>query len=59
MMIAIGVMIALQAVLAGALTAAFDLPHAGADPRTQRLSVVLLVATSVTATAGVAYALLG
>jgi hypothetical protein len=57
MTIAIAVAIALLAVLAGVLLAAFDLPQADADPGIRRLSLVFLIATSMTAAAGVAYAL--
>ena len=57
MMIAIAVAIALLAVLAGVLLAAFDVPQADADPRLQRLSLAFLVTASMTAAAGVAYAL--
>jgi hypothetical protein len=56
MMIAVAA--ALLAVLAGVLLAAFELPPADADRRTQRLSLVLVIATSVTAAAGVTYVLL-
>jgi hypothetical protein len=58
MMIAVAAALALLAVLSGVLLAAFDLPQADADRGTRRLSLVLVIATSVTATAGVAYALL-
>lgn len=58
MMMVIAVMIALLAVFTGVLAAAFDLPEADQNPRTQRWSVVLLVAASVTAVAGATYALL-
>jgi hypothetical protein len=58
MMIAIAVAVALLALGAGVLLAAFDLPQAEADRRTQRLSLVWVIATSVTAAAGAAYALL-
>jgi hypothetical protein len=58
MMIAVAAALALLAVLGGVLLAAFDLPQADADRGTRRLSLVLVIATSVTATAGVAYALL-
>jgi hypothetical protein len=57
-MMVIAVAIAVLAVAAGVLLAAFDLPQAGADPRLKRLSLALVIATSVTAIAGVAYALL-
>jgi len=58
MMIAIAVATALLAVLAGVLLAAFDLPQSDAGLPTRRLSLVWVIATSVTAAGGVAYALL-
>jgi hypothetical protein len=58
MTIAIAVAAALLAVLAGVLLAAFDLPPADAGRRPHQLSLVLVIATSVTTAAGVAYALL-
>jgi hypothetical protein len=58
MMIAFAVATALLAVLAGVLLAALEQPRAEADPRTRRLSLALVVATSMTAAAGVTYALL-
>jgi hypothetical protein len=57
MMIAIAVALALLAVLAGVLLAAFEQPQADAGRRTRRLSLVLVIAASVTAAVGVAYAL--
>jgi hypothetical protein len=57
MMMAIAVVGAVLAVLAGVLQAAFDLPRAEADPAVQRSSLVLVIATSVTAAVGVTYAL--
>lgn len=57
MMIALAVATALLAALAGVLLATFDLPQADADLRIRRLSLVFLIATSMTAAAGVAYAL--
>jgi hypothetical protein len=56
MMIVIATAIAVLAVLAGVLLAALDLPQAATDRRTQRMSLVLVIATSVTAVAGVTYA---
>ena len=55
----IAVAMALLAVAAGVLLAAVDLPRAATDRRTERLSLVLVIATSVTTVAGVAFALLG
>jgi hypothetical protein len=57
MMMAIAVVAAVLAVLAGVLQAAFDLPQADADPGIQRSSLVLVIATSVTTAVGVTYAL--
>ena len=56
MMLAIATATAVLAVLAGVLLAALDLPQADADRRIRRMSLVLIIATSVTAVAGVAYA---
>ena len=55
MMIVIATVIALLAVLAGVLLAALDQPPADTDRRTERMSLVLVVAVSVTAAAGSAY----
>jgi hypothetical protein len=57
MMIAMAIAVALLAVLAGVLLAALEQPRADTDRRTRQLSLVLVVGTSVTAAAGVAYAL--
>ena len=54
----IAVTAAVLAVSAGVLLAAYDQPGGGTDRRTRRLSLALVVASSVTAAAGVAYALL-
>jgi hypothetical protein len=58
MMIAFAATTALLAVLTGVLLAAFDQPRADDHPRTQQWSLMLVIATSVTTAAGVAYALL-
>lgn len=57
-MIAIVVVATVLAILAGVLLAAFEVPQAEAGRFIQRLSLVWVVATSVTAAGGVAYALL-
>jgi hypothetical protein len=51
------IVIAALAVCAGTLLAAYELPEAERDRRIQRLSLALVIATGVTAAAGVAYAL--
>ncbi|HEY0001998.1 MAG TPA: hypothetical protein VGB74_16225 [Actinoplanes sp.] len=57
MMIAFATVTAVLAVLGGVLLAALDRPQADTDRRTRQMSLALVVATSVTAAAGVAYAL--
>ena len=58
MTIAIATTSALLAVLAGVLLAALERPQADTDRRTRQWSLALLIATSATAAAGVAYALI-
>jgi uncharacterized membrane protein len=57
-MISLAAAIALLAVLAGVLLAVLDQPEADADRRTERLSLVLVVAVSVIAATGGAYTLI-
>ena len=58
MMIAFAVATTLLAMLSGVLLAALELPQADAGRLIQRLSLVWVIATSATASSGVAYALL-
>jgi hypothetical protein len=58
MMTTLATATALLAVLSGVLLAALDRPHAAADRRTEHMSLALVIAASMTAAAGVAYAIM-